>query len=242
MSSTQTRLSKCVAYLQRKQLFECAKAVNKAAGQVHCHQRHVPVRNKFSPEMNARLVESLWAMNSDPHCDSRNIQHVRKLIEAWRDMNGMPARHYDLPAEKPVIAHDMDDEAYVAEYESGDEYEMDDYDAEYDDMEYDDEYEVEEYDYDEPETYQGADVVVNIGEDDYNAEEVDDSAVEDCILGMVDRGGYISYDAICDEMAECAEDEAQIMDALKELVRQGHFEVTSRDPYNGQIAMVLKIR
>lgn len=240
--SSETRLNKCVAYLQRKHLFECANAVNKAAGQVHCFQRRVPVRNKFSKDVNARLVESLWVMNSDPHCDTRNIQHLRQLIEAWRDMNGMPNRHSDLPAETefktemPYAAQEVDDDTYIDEYDMDDEM----YDDDYDD--YEGGYEVDDYDYEEPAVYQGADVEIAIDDDAYNAAEVDDDTIEDCILSMVSRGGYISYKAICDEMAEDEEDKVQILDALKELVRQGHFEVTARDPYNGQIDMVLKVR
>lgn len=225
MSSVQTRLDKCVAYLQNKQLFECAKAIEKAAGQVHCYQRQIPTYSKYSNEMNARLVESLWAMNSDPHCDTRNIKHTRSLIEAWREMNGMSPDNYDLPPEEEThsIMQDVDDDTYIDEYDS------------YDDEEYEDEY-------DEPGAYEGADIVIDIDPEAYDAEEMDDTSVEDCILSMVDRGGYLSYEAICDEMAECDEDEVTILDALKELVRQGYFEVTSRNPYTGQIDMVLKIR
>lgn len=72
-----------------------------------------------------------------------------------------------------------------------------------------------------------------------NPEECD---VEDEILNTTRVGEYISLAALCDEMAECKEDEIRLLDALKELVRRGHLEVTQREPYNGTIQMCVRIR
>lgn len=214
----QTRLSKCVSYLQQCQLYECANAVAKAAGQVNCYQHGTPVREMFSQKVNSSLCKALFAMNSDPNCDTRNIKHVRSLIEAYRDMNGMPTNNYDLP-EAPV-----DDE--YDEYDDVEDAGLDFTD----DGEADFEVEIE------------TDGEMLGGADEYDIEEVDDVDVEECILGMVQRGGYLTYDDICSQMAECREDEVQIMDALKELVRQGYFEVSARNPYTGEIDMVQAIR
>lgn len=218
-SNQQTRLSKCVSYLQQRQLYECANAVQKAAGQVNCFQNNQSRGRTFSQLVNSKLCEALLVMNCDPHCDTRNTQHVRTLIENYREMNGMPSHNYDLPA-KPVHAP----VAVEVEYADDDFDQYDDAGLDYSDHGYED----AEYIENEPV--------------EYDIEEVDDCTVEDCIKDMVDRGGYLSYEQICDEMAECEEDETQIMDALKELVRQGYFEVTSRNPYTGQIDMVLKLR
>lgn len=219
----QTRLSKCVSYLQQCQLYECANAVSKAAGQVNCFQHGVPVREMFSQRVNSCLCKALFAMNSDPNCDTRNIKHVRTLIEAYRDMNGMPTNNYDLP-EAPV------DDEYDEVEDAGLDFT--------DDGEADFEVEIETGD----EMIGGAEDVTYDASDEYDIEEVDDVDVEECILGMVQRGGYLTYDDICSQMAECREDEVQIMDALKELVRQGYFEVSARNPYTGEIDMVQAIR
>lgn len=168
-------------------------------------------------------------MNSDPNCDTRNIKHVRSLIEAYRDMNGMPTNNYDLP-EAPE-----DDE-----YEDYEEYDdVEDAGLDFtDDGEADFEVEIET----DGEMLGGTEDAMYDGSDGYDIEEVDNIDVEECILGMVQRGGYLTYDDICSQMAECREDEVQIMDALKELVRQGYFEVSARNPYTGQIDMVQAIR
>lgn len=215
-SNQQTRLSKCVSYLQQRQLYECANAIQKAAGQVNCYQNNQLRGRSFSQLVNSKLCEALLVMNCDPHCDTRNTQHVRTLIENYREMNGMPPHSYDLP-EMPVHTPAV----VEIEYEQDDNYDYpEDAGLDFEDHGYEDE-----------------DVEV-----DYDIEEVDDCDVEDCIKDMVSRGGYLSYKQICDEMAECEEDEIQIMDALKELVRAGYFEVTSRNPYTGQIDMVMCIR
>lgn len=226
-SNQQTRLSKCVSYLQQRQLYECANAIQKAAGQVNCYQNNQLRGRSFSQLVNSKLCEALLVMNCDPHCDTRNTQHVRTLIENYREMNGMPSRDYDLP-EMPVHTPAV----VEIEYDQNDEFDSPE-DAGLD---------FEEHDYEPEDMDMADDYVEDEGVGEYDIEEVDDCDVEDCIKDMVDRGGYISYDQICDEMAECEEDEAQIMDALKELVRAGYFEVTSRNPYTGQIDMVLKIR
>lgn len=223
-SNQQTRLSKCVSYLQQRQLYECANAIQKAAGQVNCYQNNQSRGRTFSQLVNSKLCEALLVMHCDPHCDTRNIQHVRTLIENYREINGMPSHNYDLP-EVPVHAPMAIEVEYADDDDDYDRYE----DAGLDYEDHCDDYDCEEY-YEED------------GPMQYDIEEVDDESVEDCIKDMVDRGGYLSYEQICDEMAECEEDETQIMDALKELVRQGYFEVTSRNPYTGQIDMVLKIR
>lgn len=237
-SDQQTRLSKCVAYLQRKQLFECANAVAKAAGQVNCYQLRKPVRNKFSHAVNSALCEALIVMNSDIHCDTRNRDHVRSLIEAYRDMNGMSP----LPDDDPDYGYEYEDEYDEYEdagldYSDGEEY--DEFEDGYEDG--------TEMEFEVP--ADGEDVVIGLETDgviedegEYDINEVDDETVEECILGMVERGGYLSYEDICSQMAECREDEEQIMNALKELVRRGDFEVTSRNPYTGEIDMVMALR
>lgn len=76
----------------------------------------------------------------------------------------------------------------------------------------------------------------------YDCNEVDDCDIEDNILDLVQVGEYISFANLCDEMAECEEDKVCLMDSLKELVRQGYFEVRQREPYNGSIEMVMRVK
>lgn len=81
-----------------------------------------------------------------------------------------------------------------------------------------------------------------VGDFCVDSESEDDCDVEDEILRTTGIGEYISFGSLVEEMAECAEDETRILDALKELVRRGHLEVTERDPYNGTISMCIRVK
>ena len=78
--------------------------------------------------------------------------------------------------------------------------------------------------------------------DDEYEDEVDDCDVEDAILDQVQIGEYISYKELCNGMAENEKDKECLMDSLRSLVEQGYLEVRSRDPYNGRIELVMRVR
>ena len=194
-SSAQTsRLDVCLAYLYDKalgdkNLFESINAIRKAAGEVACVQKGQTWRSIYSDKVNRKMNEALIAMCSDPDCDTRNIQHLKTLIENYREMHNMPEVEIDVP-QVQVVAPSLQDELTPVEYD---------------------------------------------------IDEVNDCDVEDTILDLVDVGEYISFKSIVDELGETDDDKTCLMDAVKELVRQGYFEVTQREPYNGSIEMVLRI-
>ena len=196
-SSTQsTRLDICLEYLYNKalgdkNLFESISAIRKAAGEVACMQNGQFWKSVYSDKINRKLNEALTAMCCDPNCDTRNIQHLKSLIEDYREMHNMPEMEIEIP-QAQVVAPSLQDELTV----------------------------------DTP----------------YDIEEVDNCDVEDAILDLVHVGEYISFKAIADELGESEEDRVCLMDGVKELVRQGYFEVTQREPYNGGIEMVLRIQ
>lgn len=193
-SSTQsTRLDICISYLYNKalsdkNLFESINAIRKASGEVACMQNGQYWKSTYSDKVNRKMNEALTAMYCDPNCDTRNIQHLKTLIENYREMHNMPEVEVDVP-QVQVVAPSLQHEIGV-----------------------------------------------------YNQDEVDDCAVEDTILDMVEVGEYVSYKALCDEMAENDDDKNCIMDGLKELVRQGYLEVRQREPYNGSIEMVMRVK
>lgn len=89
------------------------------------------------------------------------------------------------------------------------------------------------------------DEIANKGAEDDLVNEVPTQGefdVEDEILNTTHVGEYVSFAALAEEMAENKQDEIRILDAMKELVRQGYLEVTQREPYNGTIQMCLRVR
>ena len=193
-SSTQSsRLDKCLDYLYNKaladkNLFESIGAIRKASGEVACMQSGQYWKSTYSDRINRMMNEALTAMYCDPSCDSRNIQHLKSLIEDYRAMHNMPEVELDVPQVQVVAPHLQDE--------------------------------------------------IN----SYDCNEIDDCDIEDNILDLVQVGEYISFANLCAEMAECEEDKACLMDSLKELVRQGYFEVRQREPYNGSIEMVMRVK
>lgn len=145
-------------------------------------------KSTYSDKVNRKMNEALTAMYCDPNCDTRNIQHLKTLIENYREMHNMPEVEVDVP-QVQVVAPSLQHEIGV-----------------------------------------------------YDQDEVDDCEVENAILDMVEVGEYVSYKALCDEMAENDDDKNCIMDGLKELVRQGYLEVRQREPYNGSIEMVMRVK
>lgn len=194
--SAQTkRLDICLDYLYNKalgdkNLFESISAIRKAAGEVACAQNGQYWRSKYSESVNRKLNEALYTMCCDPDCDTRNIQHIKTLIENYREMHNMPEVDLDVP-QIQIVAPQLQDE------------------------------------------------LVN---DEYDCEEINDCDVENTILDLVDVGEYISFKSVVDELGETEDDKVCLMDAMKELVRQGYLEVTQREPYNGYIEMALRIK
>lgn len=63
----------------------------------------------YNKKINRWLTESLFLMNSDPNCPPQVIKITRKLIESYRDMNGMSTDDFLTDAGDLVV--DIDKES-----------------------------------------------------------------------------------------------------------------------------------
>lgn len=80
------------------------------------------------------------------------------------------------------------------------------------------------------------------GDEEYDMEEgaCEDGDLEDCILNSVGVGEVRKLDALCNSLGDA--DPLTVLDVVRELVRDGRFEVQEREPYNGYITAVLRVR
>lgn len=207
-----TRLSVVIDYLNEAHLSDYAYAVQKAAAEVSIANKEGTIPRRFSIDVNRKLCESLIAMNSDVDCDHRNINHVRKLLENYRSIHGLPEDDFyaNLPEKQPdfVSYTDRPDDEVdivvknpeVQPVEKG------------------------EYDANEivPEELEECILCsVEVGEEISIKHLID--VLEDC----------------CEEgEVLCHED---VIDCVKGLVAKGNFEVVKRDPYNGRPYMILRV-
>lgn len=105
----QESINEAVHYLNQASCYNAAEAVRSAAGQVLAYENGDILTHPYSKKVNRYLCESLFIMNSDPNCDSNHIRLVRRLIEGYREMNGMPTDTFaddivlmDIPVETEV--------------------------------------------------------------------------------------------------------------------------------------------
>lgn len=89
MSKAQQAIDKVVSYLQENNQRAYATAVQNAAGRVLTYENGEMRVGNYNKRINRWLTESLFFMNSDPMCPPSVIKITRKLIESYRDMNGM---------------------------------------------------------------------------------------------------------------------------------------------------------
>lgn len=121
LSMQSKRLDICLDYLYNKalgdkKLFESISAIRKAAGEVACFQNGQSWRSSYSDYVNKRMNEALTVMCCDRDCDTRNIQHIKSLIENYREMHDMPEVELDVP-QVQVVAPSLQDEITNDQYD-----------------------------------------------------------------------------------------------------------------------------
>lgn len=207
-----TRLSVVINYLNEANLHDYAFAVQKAAAEVSIAKREGILPRRFSVDLNRKLCESLIAMNSDVDCEQRNITHVRKLLENYRAMHGMPEDDFyaNLPEKQPdIITFDeRPDEDIDAVIQPKDETPV----------------HGEEYD-----------------ENEIIPEEIEECILASVEVGeeiTIKRLTELLEDCCEEGEVLCPQD---VIDSVKSLVGKGNFEVVKRDPYNGRPYMVLRV-
>lgn len=123
-SSAQTkRLDICLDYLYNKalgdkNLYESISAIRKAAGEVACAQAGQFWKSRYSDSVNRKLNEALTAMCCDPNCDTRNIQHIKSLIENYHEIHNIPEVELETPQVQvvaPSLQSELSDTAYNCE-------------------------------------------------------------------------------------------------------------------------------
>ena len=207
-----TRLSVVIDYLNESQLTDYAYAVEKAAAEVSIAKQDGIIPRRFSVDINRKLCESLIAMNSDADCDQRNITHVRKLLENYRTMHGLPEDDFyaNLPEKQPDIIsyNDRPDEDIDVVIKKPEIEPI--HGAEYDENEI------------VPEEMQECILsAVEVGEEITIKQLI--RILEDC----------------CEEGEVLKEQD--VIDNVKCLIAKGNFEVVKREPYNGHPYMVLRV-
>ena len=207
-----TRLSVVINYLNEANLCDYAYAVSKAAAEVSMANKDGVIPRRFSVDINRKLCESLIAMNSDVDCDYRNINHVRKLLENYRTMHGLPEDDFyaNLPERQPDFVSYTD--------RPDDEVDVVVKNPEIQPVK-NSEYDANEIDSDEME-----DCIlcaVEVGE------EVSVKHLIEVLEGCCEEGEVL-----------CPQD---VIDCVKGLVAKGNFEVVKRDPYNGRPYMILRV-
>ena len=73
-----------------------ATAIQNAQSRVRLFESGGYGYREYNHRVNKGLCEALFYMNSDPYCDPNNIKLVRKLIESYRDMNGLSTADFAL--------------------------------------------------------------------------------------------------------------------------------------------------
>jgi hypothetical protein len=78
-----------VNYFYRNNKKFYATAIQNAQSRVRLFESGGHPYREYNHRVNKGLCEALFYMNSDPSCDADGIRLVRKLIESYRDMNGL---------------------------------------------------------------------------------------------------------------------------------------------------------
>lgn len=213
----QETIESIVNYFLENAQQDYATAVRNAAGQVIAYLNENYAQQRFSRSVNKNLCEALFYMNSDPNCDYRKLIVTRKLLENYREMNGLPID--DFEAEVGPIEIEMNHDTNI------DSDPMNDIGIEHfgDESECDD-FEREEW---EPDTSDDEEKIIG------RVEIGDVVEVSDIVADMFGPDADFR-----DRLAS----EDNILDALKHLVNMGMFEVLDRDEYNGKISVVKRIR
>lgn len=84
-----------VDYLYENNQKFAAQAVQNALGHVASSEAGQQSHRSYSPSVNRYLCEALYFVNSDPNAEHNSKLIVRKLLEEYRRINGMPTDDVD---------------------------------------------------------------------------------------------------------------------------------------------------
>lgn len=90
-SSTGKVTERVVAMLREHRLDQSAQAVNKAVGVVDAKRHGGVFRYYYSANVNRRLCEALFYLNSLPRCNNNHKLFLKSLIREYREVNGITA-------------------------------------------------------------------------------------------------------------------------------------------------------
>lgn len=201
-SKAQKAINSVVAYLHENNQRAYATAVQNAAGRVLTHETGEMRVGNYNKKINRWLTESLFLMNSDPCCPPYVIKTTRKLIEAYREMNGMSTD--DFLTDEGDLVVDVDKDTAFS----------------------DDVAEIS----DELENHtDGAQMILD------NTEVGETYLVSDIM-------SYLGQNSDSLGVEEKISEEDAFLDDIKHLVEIGYFEVTAREPFNGKISEVTRVR
>lgn len=195
-----------------------ATAVRNAAGQVIAYSNGNTSQLRFSRNVNRNLCEALFFMNSDPNCDPKQLVLTRKLLESYREMNGLPTDDFEGELQPMALEIEVPDtveidEPYNPAPAAGD---------------------------------NGYGCMASGGED--CEWMPDCGQEEDEILNAVNVGETLDISDYCagkfgdEDFRSRLTNEDEILDAVKSLIRAGVLEVVERDEFNGKITSVIRVR
>lgn len=212
-AGAQKAIDQVVAYLHENNQRSYATAVQNAAGRVITHESGQMRVGNYSRKVNKWLTEALFMMNSDPYCPDHLINITRKLIESYRQMNGMSTD--DFCTDVGDVIRDIDKEAPFVKNLA--------------DM-------VDELD--------GNDVGIKDVKNGQRHSSADELIIQNTLVGEeYDVDAIMSF--LSDQNVNVATlniETDKAIDVIKQLIVYGYFEVTERDPINGKILSVLRIR
>lgn len=84
-----------VNYLYENNQKFAAQAVQNALGHVVSAEAGKQSARSYSPSVNRYLCEALYFVNSDPNAEHGSKLIIRKLLEEYRKINGMPTDDVD---------------------------------------------------------------------------------------------------------------------------------------------------
>ena len=102
------QIDSVVNYFYRNNKKFYATAVQNAQSRVRLFESGGYAYQEYNHRINKGLCEALFFMNSDPCCDTNNIKLVRKLIECYRDMNGLSTVDFDTDCGEDKVINVVD--------------------------------------------------------------------------------------------------------------------------------------
>lgn len=87
-------VEKVVDYFRQHDYHQFGHTIKRAAAEVLAEGSGVTMRHRYNKQINSTLCEALLTMNYHKDCPDNYRLVMGKLIESYRDMNGMPSDDY----------------------------------------------------------------------------------------------------------------------------------------------------